>query len=83
MRTECTPGRGPICGTLSVLIVCFSLAAAGCATRRTVMVNDAGSEITCETRGYGFIAALAAAGQQDECIRDAEKRGYRAKPSAD
>jgi nucleosome binding factor SPN SPT16 subunit len=43
------------------------------------MVNERGEELTCETRGYGFIASLAAMSQQDDCVRDAEKRGYRLK----
>jgi hypothetical protein len=43
------------------------------------MVNDRGEELTCETRGYGIIASLAAISEHDDCVRDAEKRGYRLK----
>jgi hypothetical protein len=66
--------------TVLAFALCWlTLSAAGCATRRTVLVNERGDELTCETRGYGFIAALVAATELGECVKDAETRGYRIK----
>jgi hypothetical protein len=43
------------------------------------MVNNQGDELICEVQGYGFVGSLAAPYKSDECILDAEKRGYRLK----
>ena len=51
----------------------------GCATERTVLVNSQGDLLTCETSGFGFFGAVLAGNQQQQCIADAEKRGYRLK----
>ena len=53
---------------------------AGCATERTVLVNSQGDLLTCETSGFGFFGAILVGNQQQQCIADAEKRGYRLKP---
>jgi hypothetical protein len=58
-------------GLLSIL--------AGCATERTVLVNNQGDLLTCETSGSGFFGAISVRNQQQQCIADAEKRGYRVK----
>jgi hypothetical protein len=58
-------------GLLSIL--------AGCATERTVLVNNQGDLLTCETSGSGFFGAVSVRNQQQQCIADAEKRGYRVK----
>jgi hypothetical protein len=49
----------------------------GCATQRAVLVNSQGEELTCEASGWGFIGSLATVHKQDECVANAEKRGYR------
>jgi hypothetical protein len=52
---------------------------AGCATERTVLVNSQGDLLTCETSGSGFFGAISVRNQQQQCVTDAEKRGYREK----
>jgi hypothetical protein len=52
---------------------------AGCASQRAVLVNERGEEITCETGGSGFFGAISVRNQQEKCVSDAEKRGYRLK----
>lgn len=52
---------------------------AGCAAERTVMVNNQGDEAICETNGSGFFGAISVDHQQQQCIADAEKRGYTVK----
>lgn len=52
---------------------------AGCAAERTVMVNSRGEEAVCETNGSGFFGAISVSHQQQQCIVDAEKRGYSVK----
>jgi hypothetical protein len=52
---------------------------AGCATERTVLVNSQGDLLTCETSGSGFFGVVSVHNQQQQCIADAEKRGYRVK----
>ena len=52
---------------------------AGCATERTVMVNNRGDEAICETNGSGLFGAISVNHQQQQCIADAEKRGYTVK----
>jgi hypothetical protein len=63
----------------AMVFVCLLSTLAGCATQRTVLVNSRGEELTCETSGWGFVGSLATPHKQDECIADAEKRGYRLK----
>jgi len=58
-------------GLLSIL--------AGCATERTILVNSQGDLLTCETSGSGFFGAISVRNQQQQCVSDAEKRGYRVK----
>jgi hypothetical protein len=60
--------------TLLFLIV---LIAAGCATERALLVNSQGEELTCETSGYGFFGSVSVRNQHQQCIAEAEKRGYR------
>ena len=60
-----------------LLAVTFSLAS--CATERTVLVNSQGDLLTCETSGSGFFGAISVRNQQQQCISDAETRGYRVK----
>ena len=51
----------------------------GCANERTVLVNSQGDQLTCETSGAGFFGSVSVPNQQQKCIADAEKRGYRLK----
>jgi hypothetical protein len=62
-----------------ILLFCIVLALAGCATERAVLVNDQGDQLTCETSGAGFFGSVSVPNQQQKCIADAEKRGYRLK----
>jgi hypothetical protein len=55
------------------------LALAGCATERAVLVNSQGEELTCETSGYGFFGSVSVRNQHQQCIAEAEKRGYRSR----
>jgi hypothetical protein len=43
------------------------------------MVNSQGAELTCETDGAGLFGAVSVHHQQQQCISDAEKRGYAVK----
>jgi hypothetical protein len=52
---------------------------AGCSTERTILVNSQGDLLTCETTGQGFFGAISVRNQQQKCVSDAEKRGYRVK----
>jgi hypothetical protein len=63
----------------AIIFVCFVLTCMGCATQQTVLVNNRGEELTCEASGWGFIGSLATPYKLDECIAEAEKRGYRLK----
>jgi hypothetical protein len=62
-----------------ILLFFIVLALAGCATERAVLVNDQGDQLTCETSGAGFFGSVSVPNQQQKCIADAEKRGYRLK----
>lgn len=55
------------------------LSLVGCATERAVLVNGQGDELTCEVSGAGFFGSVSVHRQQESCIADAEKRGYRLK----
>jgi hypothetical protein len=63
----------------TILSLCLALTLAGCATERTVLVNNQGDLLTCETSGSGFFGAISVRNQQQQCIAEAEKRGYRVK----
>jgi hypothetical protein len=62
-----------------ILFVGLISIVAGCATERTILVNNQGDLLTCETSGSGFFGAISVRNQQQQCIADAEKRGYRVK----
>jgi hypothetical protein len=62
-----------------LLLICLVVGLVGCATQRTIFVNDRGEELTCEAKGWGFIGSLATYNKQDECVAEAVKRGYRLK----
>ena len=62
-----------------ILFSCLVLVLAGCAAERAVLVNSRGEELTCETSGAGFFGSVSVHNQQEKCIADAEKRGYRLK----
>ena len=62
------------------IFLCFMiLALFGCAAERAVLVNSQGDQLTCETSGAGFFGSVSVPNQQQKCIADAEKRGYRLK----
>ena len=71
------PGQGNF--VRRILFSCLVLVLAGCAAERTVLVNSLGEELTCETSGAGFFGSVSVHNQQQKCIADAEKRGYRLK----
>ena len=62
-----------------IFLSCIVLALVGCAAERTVLVNSQGDQLTCETSGAGFFGSVSVSNQQQKCIADAEKRGYRLK----
>jgi uncharacterized protein YcfL len=63
------------------LFLCCIIVSAliGCAADRAVLVNSQGEQLTCETSGAGFFGSVSVRNQQEKCIADAEKRGYRLK----
>jgi|GraSoiStandDraft_14_1057315.scaffolds.fasta_scaffold563885_1 hypothetical protein len=58
-------------------LICALSVLVGCSTRHTVLVNNQGQEMTCETSGAGFMGAMSTYKTQQDCIAEAEKRGYR------
>jgi hypothetical protein len=62
-----------------LLLSFIFLSLVGCATERTILVNSQGDQLTCETSGAGFFGSVSVPNQQQKCIADAEKRGYRLK----
>ena len=63
----------------AIFLLALTLTLGACATERTVLVNSQGDLLTCETSGSGFFGAVSVRNQQQQCIADAEKRGYRLK----
>jgi hypothetical protein len=63
----------------TLFLVCLVVGLVGCVTQRTILVNDRGEELTCEVKGWGFIGSLATYNKQDDCVAEAERRGYRLK----
>lgn len=59
------------------LFLVFILTSTGCTTERVILTNAQGEELTCETRGYGFFGSVSVRNQLQQCIAEAEKRGYR------
>jgi hypothetical protein len=62
-----------------LLLSFIFLSLVGCATERKILVNSQGDQLTCETSGAGFFGSVSVPNQQQKCIADAEKRGYRLK----
>jgi hypothetical protein len=60
-----------------IFIACFFLALAACANRHTVLVNSQGQEMTCDVSGAGLMGAVSTYKTEQDCIADAEKKGYR------
>jgi len=63
----------------AILLLALTLILGSCAIERTVLVNSQGELLTCETSGSGFFGAISVRNQQQQCISDAETRGYRVK----
>jgi hypothetical protein len=61
------------------LFLFTALSLAGCVSQRAVLVNDRGEELTCETTASGIFPSLVIGSKQQECISEAERRGYRLK----
>lgn len=59
------------------LFLLTALSLAGCVSQRAVLVNDRGEEMTCETTASGIFPSLVIANKQQECISEAQRRGYR------
>jgi len=53
------------------------LALTGCATPRTVLVNDPGEHVTCVGTGYGLFGSISAQYEHDACVDAAKQKGYR------
>ena len=62
-----------------VFLFCIALNVAGCISQRAVLINERGETMTCETSGWGAFPSLVASSKQNECIAEAEKRGYHVK----
>lgn len=62
-----------------IFLLCVLLIAAGCTTHRTILVNSRGDMLSCETSGHGFFGAISVRNQHQQCIAEAEKRGYEVK----
>ena len=65
----------------TIALILFLSLLPSCATQRLVLFNDKGDELTCERTGYGFFGALATANYHNECVSQAETRGYHLKES--
>jgi hypothetical protein len=63
----------------AIILLGAILTVAGCAAERAVLVNNQGDELACETSGAGLFGAASVHYEQQHCITDAEKRGYRLK----
>lgn len=63
----------------AIILVCCAVTLLGCVTRRVILVNNQGDELTCEVTGYGAVGVLGMSHKSDECVSDAEKRGFRLK----
>jgi hypothetical protein len=57
----------------------LALNMAGCVSQRAVLVNERGEELTCETTASGIFPSLVIGSKQQECISEAQRRGYRPK----
>jgi hypothetical protein len=66
-----------------VVFICLMVTFGGCVSQRAVLVNNRGEELTCETSGSGFFGSISVRNQQEKCVSDAEKRGYRLKEQKD
>lgn len=62
-----------------VFLFWVALNVAGCISQRAVLINERGETMTCETSGWGAFPSLVASSKQNECIAEAEKRGYHVK----
>ncbi len=65
------------------LLFFTALSLVGCASQRAVLVNDRGEELTCEATASGIFPSLVIGSKQQECISEAERRGYRVKERND
>ena len=63
----------------ALIFLCLVLVLVSCASQRTVLVNNQGEELTCETQGYGFFGSVSVNSQQEKCVSDAQQKGYRLK----
>jgi hypothetical protein len=60
-----------------ILLVALAAALFGCASPRSVLVNDKGEYLTCAATGAGIISSMAAQSRFEDCLADAKAKGYR------
>ena len=58
-----------------IILLSVVLFGAGCAAERTVLINNQGDELACETSGAGFFGAVSVHNQQQQCIVEALRSG--------
>lgn len=62
-----------------VVVIVLVLILAGCVNPRAVLVNDQGQEVICEAAGFGIISGTLANNRYQECVSEAQMRGFRFK----
>ena len=49
----------------------------GCVTPSATLMNDKGQKVTCKAAGVGIISGTMANNRFQECVSEAQMRGYR------
>lgn len=64
----------------NLLIVLLLGLLAGCASSHAVLMNDEGQELVCDVESFGILFPHLAANKKfEQCVKDAESRGYKIK----
>ncbi|HID80936.1 MAG TPA: hypothetical protein EYH06_08340 [Chromatiales bacterium] len=60
-------------------VFCLTLILSGCVTPSAILVNDKGTEVTCQAAGFGIISGTMANNRYEACVSEAQMRGFQFK----
>lgn len=60
----------------SIACLALALMLTGCVSPRAVLENEGGQRVVCQASGFGIISGTMANNRFEECVSEAQMRGY-------
>lgn len=63
----------------TAILLVTALGLSACVSPSATLVNEEGDVVTCSASGYGIISGTMANNQYQDCVSEAQMRGYKFK----